>query len=160
MNPSLRIRSAEVADAPRLVEFQIAMALETESLALDAAKVVPGVRAVFDDPGKGRYFVADVENQVVGGLLLTYEWSDWRNGCIAWIQSVYVDPAFRRQGIFRRLFQQVLELVQAAPEYVGVRLYVERGNRTAQHTYRQLGMQGDHYEVYEWFPQAKPGGSN
>src|SRR5437867_31922 len=100
-------REAAVTDAGPIIEFQQAMAGETESIELDAPTVTRGVHAVFDDPSRGRYFVAEAEGNVIASLLITYEWSDWRNGNVWWIQSVYVRPAFRRRGIYARLYEHV-----------------------------------------------------
>lgn len=149
-----RIRQGRLDDAPTIAQFQIDMAAETEDMQLDPPTVCKGVRGVLEQPQRGQYWVATVpsanDEQVVGGLLLTFEWSDWRNAQIVWIQSVYVAPEFRRQGIFRNLLQHVQQLVRERDDWCGVRLYVDNRNEAAQSTYRNLGMNGDHYRVFEW----------
>lgn len=123
--------------------------METEGITLSHATAVRGVNAVFDDPAKGFYLVAQEQGEVVGSLLITFEWSDWRNGQIAWIQSVFVDPAHRGKGIYKTLYREVQRLSDER-KWVGIRLYVERNNRRAKQVYAGLGMRGDHYEVMEW----------
>ena len=151
---TIRVRPACRTDVERLVDFQMAMAYETESLQLNRDTVTRGVTAVLDDPGKGQYLVAESEGEVCGSLLITYEWSDWRNGCVAWIQSVYVVPWARRRGVFRALFEHVRDMVVVTRSFIGLRLYVDCRNELAQQVYRKLGMDGDHYRVWEWFPEA------
>ena len=145
----IRIREAAVRDAPSIVEFQQAMARETESIELDGSIVTRGVHAVFDDPSRGRYFVAEAEGEVIASLLITYEWSDWRNGNVWWIQSVYVRPAFRRRGVYARMYEHVKAIAQRE-DVRGIRLYVDRRNAPAQDVYRRCGMDGEHYLVFEW----------
>ena len=144
----LSVRSATPDDASIIADFNIRMAMETEALALDQSIIFPGVRAVFDDPSRGRYFVAESGKQVVGCLMITHEWSDWRNGDIWWIQSVYVRPDFRRRGVFSALYRHAANAARAA-KAVGVRLYMEEENSTAQATYQKLGMKLTHYRVLE-----------
>ena len=145
----IRIREAAVTDAPPIIEFQQAMARETESIELDGSVVTRGVHAVFDDPSRGRYFVAEAEGEVIASLLITYEWSDWRNGNVWWIQSVYVRPAFRRRGVYARMYKHVKAIAQRE-DVRGIRLYVDRRNAPAQDVYRRCGMDGEHYLVFEW----------
>jgi GNAT superfamily N-acetyltransferase len=147
---ALTYRSAATADIPSIVGFQIAMARETEELELDPEVVRKGVAAVCDDAARGRYYVAERDNRVVGCLLITYEWSDWRNGSVWWIQSVYVVPEYRRQGLYAGLYAHVKELANADPHVRGIRLYVDRRNARAQSVYGRLGMNGEHYQVFEW----------
>jgi ribosomal protein S18 acetylase RimI-like enzyme len=147
---TLEIRPARTADAATIVAFQLAMAWESEELALDPPTLTAGVQAVFDDPGKGRYFVAEEAGRVVGCLLTTSEWSDWRNGTVTWIQSVYVLPEARGRGIYRRLYDRVRAEVEGRPDGKGVRLYVERKNASAQAVYERLGMTKEHYDLFEW----------
>jgi ribosomal protein S18 acetylase RimI-like enzyme len=130
--------------------FQVAMAAETEGLHLDGAVVEKGVQAVFERPELGKYFVALEEDRVVASLLITYEWSDWRSTMIWWIQSVYVRPDLRRRGIFRTMFRHIRDLVMADDSVSGLRLYVDKSNERAREVYRRLGMDGDHYALYEW----------
>jgi GNAT superfamily N-acetyltransferase len=147
---ALTYRSAIPADIPAIVQFQIAMARETEDLELDPEVVSKGVAAVCDNAARGRYFVAESDGSVVGCLLITYEWSDWRNGSVWWIQSVYVVRECRRQGIYAGLYTHVKELAHADPHVRGIRLYVDRRNTRAQTVYTRLGMNGEHYQVFEW----------
>ena len=135
-------------DANAIVDFQQAMARETEEVALDRDVVTRGVQAVLDDPSRGRYFVGVAEGRVVASLLITYEWSDWRNGVVWWIQSVYVVPEFRKRGVYAGLYEHVKQT--ADPSVKGIRLYVDRRNKSAQEVYRRLGMNGEHYLVFEW----------
>ena len=143
-------RPATPADVPVLIDFQLRLGRESESLELDAAVLREGVAGVFADPRRGRYWVAEAEERVVGCLLTTFEWSDWRAGQIVWVQSVYVDPAARRRGVYRRLYERLRQNVEASPGLKGIRLYVDRTNTAAQRTYERLGMSREHYEMYEW----------
>jgi GNAT superfamily N-acetyltransferase len=143
-------RRARPDDLHSIVDFQLAMALETEGLQLDQPTCLSGVRAVFDNPALGQYYVAEKETRVVGAALTTYEWSDWRNGVVWWIQSVYVIPEFRRQGIYAGIYAYIKALVQQDPGVRGIRLYVDRRNTPAQEVYSRLGMNGEHYQVFEW----------
>lgn len=142
------IRPARPADAERIVDWQLAMALETEALDLDRETVRRGVAGVFAQPARGRYWVAELGGQPVGGLLVTYEWSDWRNGDFHWIQSVYVEPAARGTGVFKALYARVEADARAAGA-AGLRLYVERENTRAQSAYHSLGMRENDYRFYE-----------
>jgi len=145
--PSPEIRKASQFDLDFLVEFNQAMALETEQLQLDSKTLRAGVVAVLEDASKGFYLVCVIDGSVRASLLITSEWSDWRNGMIWWIQSVYVEPAYRRQGLYKNMYQH---LQQIKPEAViGFRLYVDQNNTTAQQTYTALGMTPTHYELYE-----------
>src|SRR5436190_5161215 len=146
----IRINEATVTDAPPIIEFQQAMARETESIELDGPVVTRGVHAVFDDASRGRYFVAEAAGEVIASLLITYEWSDWRNGNVWWIQSVYVRPAFRRRGIYARMYEHVKAIAERDANIRGIRLYVDRRNTPAQDVYRRCGMNGEHYLVFEW----------
>lgn len=143
-------RAARRDDHHAIVEFQIAMARETESIDLDRDTCTRGVAAVFDDVSLGRYFVAEVDGRVVGSLLITYEWSDWRNGNVWWIQSVYVVPEARGGGVYRALYEHVRTIVESDPLLRGIRLYVDKRNTSAQKVYAKLGMNGEHYLVFEW----------
>lgn len=142
------LRAATLADAQTVADYNIAMAWETEHLRLEAPTVLAGVRAVLGDVYKGTYFIAEIAGRVAAQLLVTHEWSDWRNGDIWWVQSVYVHPDFRRRGLFRRLYQYVADLARQQGA-AGVRLYVERDNADAQRTYVSLGMELTHYLVME-----------
>ena len=144
----LRIRPATLRDLDDLVDWNAAMAAETEDKTLDRAVLTAGVEAVLDEPGRGFYLIAERAGAAVGSLLVTYEWSDWRNGDFFWIQSVYVTPEARRSGVFRALYAAVEQRAREAGA-VGLRLYVEHENRRAQQTYEGLGMQRCHYHMYE-----------
>ncbi|HZO00205.1 MAG TPA: N-acetyltransferase [Burkholderiales bacterium] len=150
----MRIRLATREDAQALIAFNSAMALETERKELLPEVIGAGVQALLDNPASGFYVVAKEGGRVVGSLLVTREWSDWRNGDFWWIQSVYVHPDFRRQGIYKRLYHYVQELASQDAKVCGFRLYVERENDRAQSTYRALGMKETRYLVYE---ELKPG---
>lgn len=145
-----RTRPATIDDAPTLAQFNQAMALETEGKTLDPDTVLRGVRRVFEDPSRGRYLVAESDVcQVVACLLHTFEWSDWRDGQVWWIQSVYVHPEHRSRGVFKLLYQAVKQLGEQAGDVCGYRLYVEQDNLRAQQTYQALGMDPTRYLVYE-----------
>lgn len=131
------------------------MAKETEGKTLDANLIGPGVAALLADTTKGRYWVAEVGEEIIGQLMVTYEWSDWRNGNIWWIQSVYVHPDWRRGGVFSTLYQHVESLAVAEPHVIGLRLYVEESNKRAQQTYEALGMVHPSYLVMESMLGAK-----
>src|SRR5262245_51786651 len=146
---ALRIRPAYPREIATLVEFNRAMAQETEGRELDLARLRAGVEAVFAEPSRGTYYVALRGEEALGGLLVTSEWSDWRNGVFWWIQSVYVVPSARRQGVFRQLYQHVLERARGNPEVCGLRLYVDHENHGAQEVYRQLGMHAARYRFFE-----------
>lgn len=146
----LAVRAARPDDAPAILEFQLRMARETEDLELDHETVRGGVEAVFADPGKGAYWVAEREGRVVGCLLTTFEWSDWRNGVVLWIQSVYVVPEERGRGVYRALYEHLKGRVEADPGLKGIRLYVDRRNTDAQRVYERLGMTREHYDTFEW----------
>jgi GNAT superfamily N-acetyltransferase len=153
-----RIRAAVAADAPLLAQWAQAMAWETEHKRLDADTVLAGVAAGIADPARARYFLAMQDAPVagretlgvaVGTLMLTSEWSDWRNGAWWWIQSVYVPEDHRRRGVFAALYRHVEAQARATPGVVGLRLYVERGNAAAQRTYAALGMRDAGYDILE-----------
>ena len=178
----VRYREATADDSTAIVEFQLAMARETEDLELDRVVLTRGVAAVFADPSLGRYFVAEsvprflgasvpredgnqydassrgteeprhrgTEATVVASLMITYEWSDWRSGMVWWIQSVYVTPEFRRRGVYAGLYSHVKSFVDGDPAIRGIRLYVDERNKPAQEVYARLGMNGEHYRVFEW----------
>lgn len=150
MSDDIEIREARLDDAPVIVDFQIRMARSTEDLELDHLTVTRGVAAVFADPAKGTYWVAEEDGRVIGSLLTTFEWSDWRNGTVLWIQSVYVLPEWRRRGIYKRLYEHLKQQVERSPDLRGLRLYVDQRNTAAQEVYERLGMTKEHYQMYEW----------
>jgi GNAT superfamily N-acetyltransferase len=143
------IRTAVPGDAEPIIGFQVRMAWETEKYVLDRPTVTKGVMAVFEDPSRGRYYVAEDTGKVVASLLITYEWSDWRNCNVWWFQSVFVLPEFRRQGIFREMYTHIRQLAEEQ-NVAGLRLYVETRNDRARKTYEALGMSSEHYSFYEW----------
>jgi GNAT superfamily N-acetyltransferase len=145
----MTIRPAIAEDAPVVAEFNRRLARETEGRELDADTVAAGVRALLEDPAKGRYFVAVEAGEIIGQIMHTHEWSDWRNGDIWWIQSVYVRADRRGQGVFTGLFRHLEALARADRGVRALRLYVERNNAAAQAVYRKLGLHGGEYEVME-----------
>jgi ribosomal protein S18 acetylase RimI-like enzyme len=151
--PRVRVRGARRADTESLVTFSLAMAWETERRRLDKARLRCGIRAVLSNPHRGSFIIAEVtergRRRIVGQLMVTSEWSDWRNGVFWWVQSVYVTPAWRRRGIYRSLYQYVLEKAKSDPTVCGIRLYVARTNRIAQTVYRRVGLVKTNYIVYE-----------
>lgn len=148
MSNEILIRLANKEDASDLIEFNQAMALETEGKTLVDEKISNGVKAVFSDEKKGFYVVAEDDGKIIGGLMITFEWSDWRNSWFWWIQSVYILPNYRGRKIYRLLYEFVKE--KAKEENVcGFRLYVEHDNFNAQRVYEKLGMQSSHYLMYE-----------
>lgn len=147
------IREAKKEDAPSIATFQLAMALETEDLQLDKPTVDLGVAKVFDDPSKGTYYLAEKKGQVIASLLTTFEWSDWRNGTVLWIQSVYVVPEERRNGVYKKMYQHIQQLVEQNSKLKGIRLYVDQTNTHAQQVYQKLGMTAEHYQLFEWLKE-------
>ena len=145
----MRVRDATQADLEFIARANSALAAESEGQALDHALLLPGIRAVLDDPTLGRYYLAEIAGRPVGQLMTTYEWSDWRNGVFLWIQSVYVLPANRGAGVFRALFRHLERLAQADPKICGIRLYVDRGNVRAEQVYARLGLHRSNYAVME-----------
>lgn len=148
-HPEFSIRLAEQHDAELLATWAQTMAMETEHKHLDAGTVLKGVQAGISDPKRARYFIAMSGDKPAGTLMLTTEWSDWRNGDWWWIQSVYVHPDFRRQGVFQSLYQHIKTLAEQASDVCGLRLYVEHDNETAQRTYEKLGMEDAGYRMME-----------
>jgi GNAT superfamily N-acetyltransferase len=146
---SLRLRNPLPQDAPVIAEFNARLALETEGRTLDPAVLAEGVRQAIADPAKATYWLAELDGRVVGQLMLTLEWSDWRNGWFWWIQSVYVHPDWRGRGVFTRLYRCVEEQAAARPDVCGLRLYMEHDNARARRTYERLGLKGTHYQVFE-----------
>lgn len=147
------VRPAQVGDLDLLVRFSLAMAQETEGRQLDKARLRQGTQAIFDEPTRGFYLVAEATGQpeptIVGQLMVTFEWSDWRNATFWWIQSVYVHPDWRRQGAYRAMHRHVRCEAKARKDVCGVRLYVEKENRVAQTAYRRVGLSPLTYQVFE-----------
>jgi GNAT superfamily N-acetyltransferase len=146
------IRKANPSDATVIIDFQQKMAWETEKLTLIPEIIFKGVKAVFSDSSHGQYWVAEENGSIVASLLITYEWSDWRNCNVWWFQSVYVLPEYRRRGIFRAMYNHIKNEA-AINSAGGLRLYVETNNTKAQNTYEALGMQSLHYKMYEWMKE-------
>jgi GNAT superfamily N-acetyltransferase len=148
----ITIRKAIPEDAQAIIEFQQKMAWETEKMSLATDIVTKGVNAVFSNHALGQYWVAEDDGKVVASLLITYEWSDWRNANVWWFQSVYVLPSHRRTGIFRSMYIHIRNEAEKMG-VAGLRLYVETNNSRAQKTYESLGMQREHYAMYEWMKE-------
>ena len=149
MDKLITVREAIISDSDKISQFNINMAWETEEKKLDKEIISAGVISLFQKPEYGFYMVAEAGSEVAASLMITKEWSDWRNGLFWWIQSVYVKPEFRRQGIYRAMYEAVLKLAMNHPEVCGCRLYVEKENVKAQKTYESLGMTETHYKMYE-----------
>ena len=143
------IRKANIDDVPAIANFQIAMAMETEDLKLNPDIVHKGVKSVLNDSSKGFYLVTEINNEVVASLMITLEWSDWRAQTVWWIQSLYVKPEYRKQGIYKNMYKHLRKLVQDDDSLGGIRLYVDKTNTSAQKVYEALGMDGEHYKFYE-----------
>jgi len=159
----LNVRLARAEDAATIASFSAAMALETEGRRLDLDRLYDGTIALLESPDRGFFMVAELDQtnhrQLLGQLMITYEWSDWRNGVFWWIQSVYVDPAWRRRSVFRRMHETVMATAKASPNVCGVRLYVEESNGAAQVVYRKVGLTPSSYAIYETdFVLARPKG--
>jgi GNAT superfamily N-acetyltransferase len=156
---TLRIRAAGADDIHSLAQFQVAMARETESLELNPHQTLEGVRAVIhkSNPAAavGRYYIAEDSNTgaAAGCTLVQTEWSDWRNGTVWWIHSVYVKPEFRKIGVFKAIYEHLKQEVTKSPDLRGLRLFVDRTNLPAQNVYQKLGMNGDHYRLFEWMKE-------
>lgn len=147
------IRKANLSDIPVIVEFNYNLAKETEHIELNKDRLYKGVQRVIEDPSKGIYFLYEYEGQVQGQLMITKEWSDWRNGEFWWIQSVYVRRDYRKKGVFKALYEHVEKIVLENKDLCGLRLYVEKENETAQNTYKSLGMEETYYKLYEMVKQ-------
>ena len=147
--PNVVIRAATVGDLETIADFNALLAEETEDTSLDRQTVRQGVRALLCDRTRGAYYVACADGRMIGQIMHTREWSDWRNGDIWWLQSVYVHPAHRRRGVFRSLYAHLKALAEADPRVVGLRLYVELDNHAAQATYQGLGMTRARYRVMQ-----------
>jgi GNAT superfamily N-acetyltransferase len=147
---TITVRAAYLSDLDVLARFQQNMASETEGIALDPPVLQAGLAQLFHDPTRGKYYVAEINGTVVGCLMTTYEWSDWRNGTVIWIQSVYIDRPYRGKGVYRALYHHIQKEVLSDPGLRGIRLYVDKTNKGAQQVYEALGMNGEHYQMYEW----------
>ncbi|MBX2867035.1 MAG: GNAT family N-acetyltransferase [Acidiferrobacterales bacterium] len=145
----IQVRQATSSDASAIAQFNINMAMETEGLQLEKKKIAAGVLGMIEHPERGFYLVVEAEKEIVASLMITMEWSDWRNAMFWWIQSVYVVPDWRRQGLYRQMYQEVKRLSENAGGVCGYRLYVEKENGAAQSTYASLGMHQTHYLMFE-----------
>jgi GNAT superfamily N-acetyltransferase len=152
MKATLAVRPATRADLQTICDFNASLALESEGKTLEPATLRAGTDAFLRDPSKGRYYVAEMDGDIVGQIGLTFEWSDWRNGWFWWVQSVYVRPDARRGGVFRALYQHLEGEAQRDPQVIGIRLYVDDDNGGAQETYRRLGLTPTTYRVMERYP--------
>ena len=147
---SIEIRKAKIEDLETIVKFNYNLAKETEDKELDLEILTKGVESMLSDKSKGQYYVYTINDKVVGQIMHTYEWSDWRNGMLLWVQSVYVDAEYRRQGIYKELYNYVKNLCDEDDGIAGIRLYVEKENFNAKATYKSLGMQECNYHMYEY----------
>ena len=145
----MKIRSAELFDAEIIAGFNCRLAAETEDRKLDPDLVLKGVYGMLEFPERGKYFVAELDGKAIGQTLITYEWSDWRNGNFWWIQSVYVAPDFRKKGVFRELYEHIKVAAETRRDVCGMRLYVEVENEKARNAYERLGMNSTPYRLYE-----------
>ncbi|MFZ5830257.1 MAG: GNAT family N-acetyltransferase [Planctomycetota bacterium] len=149
MEADVTVRAARPEDAERLVDFNLRLARETEDRALDVGVLTCGLNAILADASRGFYLVAEIGGQIAGCLMVTFEWSDWRNGTFWWIQSVYVPHEYRRRGVFRALYDDVRRRAKNSENVCGCRLYVERDNTPAQATYMRMGFCETGYKVLE-----------
>ncbi len=145
----INVRTAIAEDISSIVSFNAAMALETEAHLLDVAVLTEGVKSVLSDQALGFYIVCEIEGSVRACLMITYEWSDWRNGLFWWIQSVYVQKEFRKQGCYKAMYNYLVELIKTKEKIAGLRLYVDKQNSIAQRTYSNLGMKKTNYILFE-----------
>jgi len=145
----MNFREAHKTEYKVIAGFQQKMALETENYHLNIDTVTKGVKAVFADATKGKYFIVEEDGKVIASLLTTYEWSDWRNCKVIWIQSVYVLPEYRKTGVFKLMYSEIKKNVKSRSEFSGIRLYVDKSNINAQKVYEKIGMQGNHYSLFE-----------
>jgi len=143
------IRRATIEDAAALAEFNMKSALETEAIELIPEVITAGVETMINNPSMGFYLVVEDNGALQASLMITTEWSDWRNGLFWWVQSVYVNQQYRRQGLYRKLYQQVKTMAEAENNVCGFRLYVEHDNHVAQKTYRSLNMEETGYRLFE-----------
>ncbi len=146
----MQIRKATSNNILDIVEFQVAMAKETENLKLNPRTVLEGVKTVFNHSEIGHYIVVEENNKIIACTLILKEWSDWRAKSILWIHSLYVLPQFRKRGIFKKIYEYLKNNVETSEELGGLRLYVDKKNVPAQKAYEAVGMTSEHYALYEW----------
>ncbi|NCC73226.1 MAG: N-acetyltransferase [Sphingobacteriia bacterium] len=149
-NTEIIVRPAKAAEWEIIATFQVKMALETENVKLEESVINSGVVAVFSNPVFGRYYVAVTGKEIIASLLVTYEWSDWRNSMVWWLQSVYVLPEYRRKGVFSRMYHHIRNEVENLPDVSGIRLYMIHHNQKAEKVYLKIGMDGNRYRMFEW----------
>ena len=146
----IAIRPAKQEDSTYIIDFQQKMALETENVVLDPVVVAEGLRRLFEDSARGIYYVAEENNEVIGCMMTTFEWSEWKCGNVLWIQSVYIASSYRGKGVFKKMYEYIQSMVTSGSGYRGIRLYVDKTNLAAQKVYEKLGMNGEHYQIFEW----------
>ncbi|MEJ7643032.1 MAG: GNAT family N-acetyltransferase [Chryseolinea sp.] len=146
----ITVEKASIKHIGDLVNFQQRLAQETEEVILSAEVLHTGLTAMFDDPSKGVYYVALSGEEVVGCHMTTTEWSEWKNGTVLWIQSLYVVEPYRKFGVFKAMFRNLTDMVNNNSNFIGIRLYVDKSNTRAMKVYESMGMDGSHYTVYEW----------
>jgi GNAT superfamily N-acetyltransferase len=146
----ISIEKARAEHIEILIDFQQRLAFESEAVTLRAETLRMGMQAMFADPTKGIYYLARDENEIIGCHMITYEWSDWRNGMVLWLQSVYVKETHRKKGIFKMMYDNLVNIITNDPQLIGLRLYVDKSNSRAMRLYDTMGMDGSHYTVYEW----------
>lgn len=149
-NENFIFRTAEFSDRYTIIDFQKKLAKETENIELQDKEVKKGVTRLFEDEKSGKYYVVEKDKRIIGCIMITFEWSDWRNSMWVWLQSLYVLPEFRRQGAFKYIYHELKEIYKNCKEYCGIRLYVDKSNKTAIKTYLASGMDNMHYEMFEW----------
>lgn len=145
----MNLRTSIKSDLNTIVSFNTAMAKETEGKSLADTAIRPGVLALLEDPSKGFYVLAEENSEIIGQLMVTKEWSDWRNGDFWWIQSVYVLPEFREKGVYRAMHEKIINMAETEDNVCGIRLYVDKDNSSAQEVYNKLGMEKSHYVMFE-----------
>lgn len=148
-NCNVLIRRANLKDAEEIIDFNVAMAYETEKRELNSHEISEGVFNLIKNSDYGFYLVAESENRIVGSLMITTEWSDWRNGMFWWVQSVFVKNEWRRRGVYKKMYEKVKELANLEKNICGFRLYVEKNNKVAQTVYNRLGMVETEYKMFE-----------
>lgn len=148
-SPRITVRDATEADVDHIVGYNARLASESEGKAIDISTLTAGIRRGLAHPELCRYFIAEVDGKPVGTTMLTYELTDWRDGVLWWLQSVYVEPEFRRHGVFRAIYRHIESLAREHPDVRGLRLYVYHDNHRAKKTYENVGMTKAGYELYE-----------
>lgn len=146
----MEIRKAKIEDLETIVQYNYNLAKETEDKKLNLDILTKGVKALLEDEKKGIYHVCVIDEKVVGQIMYTYEWSDWRNGTFLWVQSVYVHSEYRQQGVFKALYNHIKKMCHSNSNIAGIRLYVEKENNVAKETYENLGMHECDYYMYEY----------